>query len=80
MNTYIDYPGRITKIREEMKKSDLDLFVGTRTVSLSYVSGAFVPWRSAVIVSKDGFAGLVSMLLDCERLKNELSGEWEGPF
>ncbi len=71
MNTYIDYPGRITKIREEMKKTDLDLFVGTRTVSLSYVSGAFVPWRSAVIVSKDGFAGLVSMLLDCERLKNE---------
>ncbi|NPU84256.1 MAG: aminopeptidase P family protein [Syntrophaceae bacterium] len=71
MNTYIDYPKRITKIQEEMKKSDLDLFVGMRTVSLSYVSGAFVPWRSAVIVSKDGNAGLVSMLLDCERLKNE---------
>lgn len=71
MNTYIDYAKRITNIREEMAKSDLDLFVGTRTVSLSYVAGAFIPWRSAVIVSKDGYAGLVSMLLDCERLKNE---------
>ncbi len=71
MNAYIDYAARIKKIQEEMKKSNLDLFVGTRTVSLSYVAGAFIPWRSAVIVSKDGDVGLISMLLDCERLKNE---------
>jgi len=71
MNPYIDYSQRIKKIQEQMKKSDLDLFVGTRTVSLSYVAGAFVPWRSAVIITKDGQAGLISMLLDCERLKNE---------
>jgi len=71
MNTYIDYHQRIKKIQDEMKKSDLDLFVGTRTVSLSYVAGAFVPWRSAVVVSRDGYVGLISMLLDCERLKNE---------
>ena len=71
MNTYIDYSKRIRKIQEEMKKLDIDLFVGTRTVSLSYVAGAFVPWRSAVIVSADGYAGLITMLLDCERLKNE---------
>ncbi|MCE5209935.1 MAG: Xaa-Pro peptidase family protein [Deltaproteobacteria bacterium] len=71
MNTYIDYSKRIKKIQEEMKKDKLDVFVGTRTVSLSYVAGAFIPWRSAVIVTQDGNAGLVSMLLDCERLKNE---------
>jgi len=71
MNTCIDYSKRIQKILEEMKKSNLDLFVGTRTVSLSYVAGAFIPWRSAVIVSKDGYAGLITMLLDTERLKNE---------
>jgi Xaa-Pro aminopeptidase len=71
MNSNIDYSQRIKKIQEQMKKSDLDLFVGTRTVSLSYVAGAFVPWRSAVIITKDGQAGLISMLLDCERLKNE---------
>jgi len=71
MHTYIDYARRIKKIQEEMKKSNLDIFVGTRTVSVSYVAGAFVPWRSAVIVTKDGYVGLVSMLLDNERLKNE---------
>jgi Xaa-Pro dipeptidase len=71
MNTYINYGKRIKKIQEEMKKSNLDIFVGTRTVSVSYVAGAFIPWRSAVIISKDGSAGLITMLLDCERLKNE---------
>ncbi|MBN2283988.1 MAG: aminopeptidase P family protein [Deltaproteobacteria bacterium] len=71
MNTYIDHNKRIQKILEGMKKDDLDIFVGTRTVSLSYVAGAFIPWRSAVVVSKDGTAGLISLLLDCERLKNE---------
>lgn len=71
MNTYIDYSRRIKKIQDEMKKDHLDIFIGTRTVSLSYVAGAFIPWRSAVVVSKDGSAGLISMLLDGERLKNE---------
>jgi len=71
VNIYIDYNKRIKKIQEEMKKADLDVFVGTRTVSLSYVAGAFIPWRSAVVVSKDGYIGLITMLIDCERLKNE---------
>ncbi|PKN71062.1 MAG: hypothetical protein CVU54_03540 [Deltaproteobacteria bacterium HGW-Deltaproteobacteria-12] len=71
MNTYIDYSKRIKKIVAEMKKANLDIFVGTRTVSLSYVAGAFIPWRSAVVVAKDGSAGLITMLIDCERLKNE---------
>ncbi|PKN53706.1 MAG: hypothetical protein CVU55_00865 [Deltaproteobacteria bacterium HGW-Deltaproteobacteria-13] len=71
MNTYIDYSKRVKKIQEEMKKANLDIFVGTRTVSLSYVAGAFIPWRSAVVVSKDGSAGLITMLIDSERLKNE---------
>jgi len=71
MHAYLDYGKRIGKIREEMGRSGLDIFVGTRTVSLSYVAGAFIPWRSAVIVTKDGFAGLITMLIDHERVKSE---------
>ncbi len=71
MNLHIDFGKRMKKIREEMEKSNLDFFVGTRTVSLSYVSGAFVPWRSAVLVSRDGFEALVTLLIDSERIRNE---------
>ncbi len=70
MNIPIDYGKRLVKVREQMSAIGIDVFVGTRTVSLSYVAGAFVPWRSAVIVTRD-FAGLVTMLLDLERLKDE---------
>ncbi|MCU0846116.1 MAG: Xaa-Pro peptidase family protein [Spirochaetes bacterium] len=70
MNIPIDYGKRLVKVREQMSALGIDVFVGTRTVSLSYVAGAFVPWRSAVIVTRD-FAGLVTMLLDLERLKDE---------
>ncbi len=71
MNVFIDYPKRLRKIREEMKLSGLDLFIGTRTVSLSFVAGAFIPWRSTVIVSQDGYATLTTLLIDLERMKHE---------
>ncbi len=71
MDIFIDYPKRLQKIRDEMLKSNLDLFIGTRTVSLSYVAGAFVPWRSTVLVSRDGYASLTTLLIDLERMKNE---------
>lgn len=54
MDVFIDYPKRLQKIRDEMQTSGFDLFIGTRTVSLSYVAGAFIPWRSTVLVSRDG--------------------------
>ncbi len=71
MNIALNYSNRIKKIMELMKAQKIDAFIGTRTVSVSYVSGAFVPWRSAVIVTKDGYAGMITMLIDAERLKNE---------
>ncbi len=71
MNIPVDYEKRMAKIREQMAGADIDIFIGTRQVSLSFVAGAFVPWRSAVIVTRDGYACLITMLLDLERLKDE---------
>ena len=42
MNIPIDYGKRLVKVREQMSALGIDVFVGTRTVSLSYVAGAFV--------------------------------------
>lgn len=71
MPGYIDYAKRLQKIRAEMAKLEIDVFIGTRTVSLCYVAGAFIPWRGTVVISQDGYCGLNNMLLDLERLKNE---------
>ncbi len=71
MNVSIDYGKRLKKIRGEMAAKNIDVFIGTRTVSLTYTAGAFIPWRSAVVISKDGYAGLVTMLIDNARLNSE---------
>ncbi len=71
MNIHIDYPGRIQKIRDAMAKRGLDLFLGTRGVSTNYIAGAFVPWRSVAQVSKDGYVGLNTLVMDAERIKDD---------
>lgn len=71
MDIHIDYPGRIEKIREAMQKRGIDLFLGTRLLTACYTAGAFVPWRSATLVSKDGYAELITLLMDAERIKDD---------
>lgn len=71
MQVSIDYQKRLKRIREEMARAGIDVFIGTRTVSVTYVADAFIPWRSAVVISRDGYAGLVTMLIDNARMHSE---------
>ena len=71
MEAHIDYAGRITKIREAMASRSIDLFLATRGKSVTYIGGAFIPWRSVALVSKDGYVGLNTLLMDVERVKHD---------
>ncbi len=71
MNITVNYSKRIKKIQEEMKRLDIDVLIGTRIVSVTYVSGAFVPWRAAVLVSRDGHVELINFLIDQARVQVE---------
>lgn len=71
MNISINHHKRIERIREILGKKDIDLLIGTRIVSVTFVAGAFVPWRAAALVSKDGHVELINFLIDQERVKAE---------
>ncbi|HPJ95145.1 MAG TPA: Xaa-Pro peptidase family protein [Deltaproteobacteria bacterium] len=71
MDVHIDFTKRIKKIQDGMKKRGIDLFLGTRGKSVSYIGGAFIPWRSVALVSKDGDVGLNTLLMDAERIKDD---------
>ncbi len=71
MDAYIDYASRIRKIQEEMNSRGIDLFLGTRGKSLTYIGGAFIPWRSVALVTKEGDVGLNTLLMDAERIKDD---------
>ncbi len=71
MNITVNFSKRIERMRQEMERQGIDVFIGTRMASVTFVSGAFVPWRGAVVVSRDGYTGLVNFLIDQERVKAE---------
>ena len=71
MDIFIDYPARVEKIKNEMNAAGIDLLLATRGKGINYVAGAFVPWRSVMPISKDGYLGLNTLLMDSERLKDE---------
>jgi Xaa-Pro dipeptidase len=67
----IDYGKRIEKIKSEMAARGIDLLLATRGKSVTYIGGAFIPWRSVAMVSKDGYVGLNTLLMDSERVKDD---------
>ena len=71
MDIHIDYQKRLQKVKDGMARLGLDAFLGTRGKSVNYLAGAFVPWRSVMPISKDGFIALNTLLMDAERIKDE---------
>ncbi len=71
MDVNIDYGKRIDKITGEMEARGIDLLLATRGKSVTYIGGAFIPWRSVAMVSRDGYVGLNTLLMDSERVKDD---------
>ena len=71
MDVHIDYHKRMNKIREAMASKGVDLLLATRGKSVTYIGGAFIPWRSVAPVSKDGYVGLNTLIMDAERIKDD---------
>lgn len=71
MNYTINYANRIQRMQKIMEEMDIDVLIGTRMVSVTFVSGAFVPWRAAALVSRDCHVELINFLIDHERVRAE---------
>ncbi|MCK4281413.1 MAG: aminopeptidase P family protein [Candidatus Lokiarchaeota archaeon] len=80
----INWKKHVEKYKNAMNELNLDFCVLTRVKSLTYLTGAFVPWRSAIFLPKEG-AGepiLFTVLLDVERCKveGEMNVDGWGPM
>lgn len=78
----IDYPARLRRLTEEMAAQGFDALAITRQGSLHYLTGAFLPWRGAVVVTARGEALLLYWAMDSERARAEGWGmevrDWGG--
>jgi Xaa-Pro aminopeptidase len=54
-----------------MEEEGIDVYVGTRLKSLTYICGCFIPWRSAVVLPREGDPEIFTIMLDAERIKDE---------
>jgi Xaa-Pro aminopeptidase len=80
----IDWKGHVKKYQTAMEELNLDFCVLTRVKSITYLSGCFVPWKSYILLPKEGIGEpiLYTVLLDVERVKAEgqLKTEGWGPI
>lgn len=69
--TPIDFSARRIRVSRSVKAAGFDAYVGTRQASLHYLSGAFMPWRGAVIVTAGGDCKFVYWAFDASRVREE---------
>jgi Xaa-Pro aminopeptidase len=71
MGTHVDYPARLRRIQDKMGEQGIDVLIATRLCTAGYVFGAFVPWRGAAIIPREGEPELFVLALDTERVKDD---------
>ncbi|MHA1209771.1 MAG: M24 family metallopeptidase [Candidatus Freyarchaeota archaeon] len=71
MKPKFNFGKRIERIRKNMESKGIDVLIGTRLMSVCYVSGAFVPYRAAVYIPQDGEVALYPSIIEAERVKTE---------
>jgi Xaa-Pro aminopeptidase len=68
---FIDFPGRIKAIQEEMKKENIGLYLGSRLRTMSWTTDAFFPWRSFIIIPAEGLPYPITFLIDMSRAADD---------
>ena len=68
---FIDNPARVKEIQAEMAKAGIDVYIGSRIRTISWVIDAFCPWRSYLIIPAQGDPTLFTFVIDAVRLGDE---------
>jgi len=68
---FVDFPGRVRALQAEMARAGIDLYLGSRLRTLSWVLDAFCPWRSFVVVPAEGPPAAFTFVIDAARLADE---------
>ena len=68
---FIDFPGRIEKIQKAMEQEGIDVYLGSRLRTLSWVLDAFCPWRSYVVIPREGPPTAFTFVIDAARVADE---------
>ena len=68
---YIDFPGRVRALQAEMAGAGIDVYLGSRLRTLSWLLDTFCPWRSFVVVPAEGDPAAFTFVIDAARVADE---------
>jgi Xaa-Pro aminopeptidase len=68
---FIDFPERIRAIQREMKKEDVNVYLGSRLRTLSWTTDAFFPWRSYIVIPPEGLPTAFTFVIDAARAADD---------
>lgn len=68
---WVDIPKRIRDIQALMGERGLDVYLGTRIRTMSFIVDAFVPWRSFLVIPAEGDPCLFPFFIDSARILSE---------
>lgn len=68
---FIDFPGRVRALQAAMAEAGVDLYLGSRLRTLSWLLDAFCPWRSFVVVPAEGPPAAFTFVIDAARVADE---------
>lgn len=67
----IDFQARRKRVAQHACELGFDAYLGTRQGALHYLSGAFMPWRGAVLVTASGHCEFIYWAMDAARVRAE---------
>ena len=68
---FIDFPKRLKRIQKEMAREKIDVYLGSRLRTISWVTDAFCPWRSYVVIPPEGMPTVFTFVIDAARIIDE---------
>ncbi len=68
---FIDFPGRVRALQADMARTGIDVYLGSRLRTLSWLLDTFCPWRSFVVVPAEGPPAAFTFVIDAARVADE---------
>ena len=68
---FIDFPQRVKDIQAAMAIHGIDVYLGSRLRTLSWVAGAFCPWRSFIVILPEGLPTVYTFVIDASRVADD---------
>lgn len=68
---FIDFPQRVRDIQAAMAGAGIDVYLGSRLRTLSWITDAFCPWRSYIVIPPQGLPTVFTFVIDAARVAND---------